>query len=156
MRLELLADLVREVGAERFMAAVRQTITISKSRWECTVARVREMAGLRYVAQPSPAALAWETVTRVFIDHCRPDENGRYRLEEKVVLVDGKAHVIPVPEIPASVLRAVQGLGGWGGLAEAWPTFWQMKLKDFRDLYHEDNSSLCVDLRPVSDLEKVK
>lgn len=155
LRLELMAEIAAEVGEQRFVQAVRNAIKISHRRWDVSIARIRETAGLRFVPEPSPAAQAWELITRVFIDHCRVDADGNYRLEEKVTIVDGKARVTPVPEIPPAVKRAIQCLGGWAALAESWPEFWQAKLKDFRELYREADVSPRMD-RPASSLERVK
>ena len=156
LRLELMAEIAEQVGEQRFVQAVRGAIKVSHRRWDVSVARVREMAGLRWTPEPSPAAQAWELVTRVFIDHCRTDSNGNYHLEEKVTLVDGKAKVMPVPEIPQAVKRAIQCLGGWAALAEAFPEFWGQRWKQFEQFYSEDAPSLRIDSRPGSDLVRVK
>src|SRR6202041_347237 len=42
VRFELLAGIVREVGPDGFMAAVKQAISISQRRYDVTVARIRE------------------------------------------------------------------------------------------------------------------
>lgn len=154
LRLELMAELAEEVGEQRFVRAVRDAIKVSHKRWDCSVARVREMAGLRHVPPPSATATAWEFVTQVFIDHVRTDPAGNYVLEEKWTALDGVPTVKPVPFIPFPIKRAVQGMGGWAALAESWPEFWTSKLRDFRELYHTD-SGLCVD-RPDSSLERSK
>ena len=159
LRLELLGEIVAAVGPERFIRAVKDAIKVSRSRWDCSIARVRECAGMRYEPPQSRVAAAWDLVTSLFLNHCRMDAEGRYRLEEKVVLVDGVAEVTLVPDVPPTVLRAVQALGGWGGLAEAHPTYWAAKFNQFKEFFHEDtegSSSLCVDSRPASSLEKVR
>lgn len=154
LRMELLAELVEEVGEQRFVRAVRDTIKVSHRRWDCSVARVREMAGLKWSPPPSNAALAWEFVTQTFLNHCKTDGDGNYRLEIKVVRGDdGLARIIGVPEIPLPVKRAIQGLGGWAALAEAWPEYWQQRYKMFQDLYHEDDSSPYRD-RGLAELER--
>jgi hypothetical protein len=150
LRLELLAELAEQVGEQRFVRAIRDTIKVSHRRWDCSVARVREMAGLRYVPPPSLAAQAWEMVTQVFIDHCRTDANGNYRLEDKIVNVNGAARVFHVPEIPLAIKRAIRSLGGWAAIAEAWPEYIGAKYRDFKELYHEDDSP-----RVDSGLERV-
>jgi hypothetical protein len=156
LRLELLAEVAEEVGEQRFVQAVRNSIKVSHKKWDCSIARIRELAGLRFAPEPSPAAQMWELVTQVFIDHCRSDADGNYRLEEKITIVDGKAKVTPVPEIPPAAKRAIQCLGGWAALAESWPEFWQTKFRDFRELYHEVDYSPRVDSRPSTDLARVK
>ena len=139
------------------MQAVKAAIAVSKSRWDCSVSRIREMAGLRYEPPQSRMAAAWDMLTQVFLDHCRMDGNGSYRLEEKIVLRDGVAEVTPVPEVPPAVMRAVRALGGWNGLAEAWPKQWSYKLRDFKELYSEDQPvSLRVDSPRGSDLERMR
>ena len=125
LRLELLGEIVAAVGPERFIRAVKDAIKVSRSRWDCSIARVRECAGMRYEPPQSRVAAAWDLVTSLFLNHCRMDAEGRYRLEEKVVLKDGVAEVTPVPDVPPTVLRAVQALGGWSGLAGAYPEYWQ-------------------------------
>jgi hypothetical protein len=145
LRLELLAELAEQVGEQRFVRAVRDTIKVSHRRWDCSVARVREMAGLKWTPPPSPAAQAWELVTKVFIDHCRTDGDGNYRLEEKTVNYGGTARVFPVPEISPAIKKAVQCLGGWAALAESWPEYWQAKFKDFREFYQEEETGLRID-----------
>lgn len=156
LRLELLAELAEEIGEQRFVRAVKDAIKVSHRRWDCSVARVREMAGLKWTPPPSNAALAWEFVTQTFLNHCRTDGDGNYRLEIKVVRgEDELAKIIGVPEIPPPVKRAIQGLGGWAALAEAWPEYWSQKLRDFKDLYHEDESSPYRD-RGLAELERVK
>jgi hypothetical protein len=155
LRLELMAEIADTVGEQRFVQAVRRAIAVSHRRWDVSVARIREMAGLRFVPEPSPAAQAWALVTQVFIDHCRSDADGNYHLEEKVVIVDGKAKITPVPEIPLPTKRAIQSLGGWAALAEAWPEYFTQKWNQFREFYSED-SSPRIDSRPKADLERVR
>ena len=145
LRVELLAEVVAAVGPDRFLRAVKDAISVSKSRWDCSVAKIRECAGLRYEPPQSRTAAMWDLVTQVFLNHVRMDPEGRYRLEEKIVLRDGVAEVTPVPDIPTAVMKAVQALGGWGGLAEAHPSFWGQRYKQFQDLYHEESTSLRVD-----------
>ena len=105
LRLELFAELVEQVGEQRFVRAVRDTIKVSHRRWDCSVARVREMAGLKWTPPATSVAIAWQLVTRVFLDHCRVDADGNYRLEEKVVNVD---HWIPMKgTAPSAMLNPV-------------------------------------------------
>lgn len=155
LRLELLAEVAEEVGEQRFVQAVRKAISVSHKRWDCSVARIRELAGLRFVPEPSPAAQMWDLITQVFIDHCRVNQDGNYRLEEKVTIVDGKARVTPVPDISPAAKRAIQCLGGWAALAESFPEYWAQKWTQFREFYSEDVSPR-VDLRPPTELERVR
>ena len=155
LRLELMAEIAAEVGEQHFVHAVRNAIKISHRRWDVSIARIREMAGLRFVPEPSPAAKAWELVTHVFVNHCRVDADGNYRLETKTVIRDGKAEETPVPAISPAVKRAVQALGGWAALAESFPEYWQQKYGAFKELFHEDDVSPRMD-RPASSLERVK
>jgi hypothetical protein len=150
LRIELLAEVVAAVGSERFLRAVRDAIAVSRSRWDCSVAKIREMAGLRYEPPQSRVAAAWDFATQTFLNHARLDPEGRYRLEEKVVLRDGVAEVTPIPLVPPAVLRAVQALGGWSALADT--SNWSYRFKDFRELYTE-NPNPHID-RPGSDLER--
>jgi len=150
LRIELLAEVVDAVGYEHFLRAVRDAIAVSRSRWDCSVARIREMAGLRYEPPQSRVAAAWDFATQTFLNHARLDPEGRYRLEEKVVLRDGVAEVTPIPLVPQAVLRAVQALGGWSALADT--SNWSFRYKDFRELYRDD-SNPHID-RTGSDLER--
>ena len=135
MRLKLMAKVIDEVGQERFHRAVEKAISISHSRYHVTVARIRECAGLQYVPPRPPAAVAWEFVVQVFLDHVRTDGNGNYHLEPKYQSVDGKVTVTDPPEVPPAILRAVRSMGGWAAIAEAWPEFISQKFRDFKDLY---------------------
>jgi len=137
LRIELLAEVVAIVGPERYRQAVRDAIAVSRSRWDCSVARIREMAGLRYEPPQSRVAAAWNFATQTFLNHARLDPEGRYRLEEKVVLRDGVAEVTPIPDVPLAVWRAVQGMGGWSALADT--SNWSFRFKDFKDLYCESS-----------------
>ena len=150
LRIELLAEIVALVGPDRYQRAVRDAIAVSRSRWDCSVARIREMAGLRYEPPQSRVAAAWNFATQTFLNHARLDPEGRYRLEEKVVLRDGVAEVTPIPLVPPAVWRAVQALGGWSALADT--SNWSYRFKDFKELYRDDLSPR-ID-RPGSDLER--
>jgi hypothetical protein len=155
LRLELLAEVAEEVGEQRFVQAVRNAIKVSHRRWDVSVARIREFAGLRFSPEPSPAAKAWTLLIQVFLDHCRTDPDGNYRLEPKSKIVDGKEHVTPVPEISPAIRRALQSLGGWAAIAESWPEYIGAKFNQFKELYSED-SSPRIDSRPSTDLERVR
>jgi len=137
LRIELLAEIVALVGPDRYQRAVRDAIAVSRSRWDCSVARIREMAGLRYEPPQSRVAAAWDFTCQTFLNHARLDPEGRYRLEEKVVLRDGVAEVTPIPDVPLAVWRAVQAMGGWSALAD--PSNWSFRFKDFKELYCESN-----------------
>jgi hypothetical protein len=156
LRLELLAEVAEAVGEQRFVQAVRKAISVSHRRWDVSVARVREMAGLRFVPEPSPAAKAWTFLIQVFIDHCRTDQDGNYRLEPKTVIVDEKAKVTPVPDVPLPIKRALQSLGGWAAIAESWPEYVGAKFNQFKELYSEEPASPRIDSRPTTDLERIR
>ena len=64
LRIELLAEVVAVVGPDRFRQAVRDAIAVSRSRWDCSVVRIREMAGLRYEPPQSRVAAAKALVWR--------------------------------------------------------------------------------------------
>lgn len=142
LRLKLLGELVAEVGEARFMRAVEKAISVSHSRHQVTVARIREIAGLVYSPPRQPATVAWEQLIQVFLDHCRTDPDGNYRLEDKVKNVDGAAVIVPVPRLPEATLHALRSIGGWAGLAEAWPEFAGARLKEFREFYVADSPGL--------------
>ena len=136
---------MREVGEAQFIAAVKFALKISRNRYDCTVARIRECAGLPWTPPLSPAAAAWAFATKVFTEHARTNAEGQYVLEPRYVKRDDKTFVTPPPAIPAPVKRAIDALGGWGALADR--SVWGYRYKDFRDLYAEDN--LRVDSRPA-------
>jgi hypothetical protein len=142
LRIEMLTDIVVEVGAERFLAAVKKAITISNNRFDCTIKKIREAAGLRYAPDPSPAHKAWQLVVEVVQKHVRRGPEGSFRLEPYYA-IDGQyedpaaASIYPVPLIPEPTLRAVRCIGGWGALAVCPPEFWHQKLKDFVSVYDE-------------------
>lgn len=137
LRIEMLSDIVREVGPERFMAAVKKAITMSHNRFDCTIRRIRECAGVAVVAEPAPAYKAWQFVTEIVHRHVRRWENG-WRLEPWYTSNGTDvATVTEVPPIPEPIKRAVQAIGGWGMLAACDPQYWPQRMKDFVNLYEE-------------------
>ena len=148
LRLELMAELAEQVGEQRFVKAVRDTIKVSHRRWDCSIARIREMAGLKYVPEPSAVALAWRFVTDFYLNHVRPDPRGtgNYVFEEKVVNVDGVAKVTPVPEIPPAISRALRSIGGWAAIAEGYPEYHAQRYKQFQEFYSDDEPGPRMDL----------
>lgn len=143
LRLELMGEIVEAVGPDAFVAAVRKAISISKSRWDCSVARVRECAGLSNAPEPSPAMKAWALVTDVVRRHVRPGAEGGYVLEPYVYRRDGEVHTFAVPTISEPVASAVRCLGGWGALWSTDPAYWPQRMRDFCAVY--DDSSLKKD-----------
>lgn len=145
LRIELLADVVAAVGPERFTAAVKQALSISKSRWDCSVARIRECAGLRYTPPPSPAHDAWAWLTEFIQRHVRLSGEDGVRFEPYVYLVaEATAAEIPVPKIPPPIERAVRNLGGWAALLRSDPAYWTARMRDFCAVYAADGSP-CID-----------
>jgi|SRR5579863_4578642 len=151
LRLELLADIVREIGPEHFMAAIKQAVSISANRYECSIKRVRECAGLKTTPEPNPAMRAWLLVIDVVHRHVRPGPDGGYRLESSVIFQGGEYITIPVPTIPEPVSRAVRAIGGWGALVETEPAYIAQRMRDFCAVYSE--GSLSIDRQ--GKLEKV-
>lgn len=143
LRLELMGDIVKTVGPELFEIAVKTAISISKSRWDCSVARVRECAGLSNKPTPAPAMKAWSLVTELVQRHVRPGMEGGYRLEPYTYRKGEEVLEIPVPIIPEPVLAAVRCLGGWGALWVTEPAYWPQRMRDFCGAY--DDSSLKRD-----------
>ncbi len=143
LRLELMGNIVRAVGPELFLIAVKTAISISKSRWDCSVARVRECAGLSNAPTPAPAMKAWVLVTEIVQRHVREAPEGGFRLEPYTYRVNGDVVTVPVPTIPEPVLTAVRCLGGWGALWSTEPAYWPQRMRDFCHLY--DESSLKRD-----------
>jgi hypothetical protein len=138
LRLEMLSDIVREAGAERFMAAIKLAVTQSRNRHDVSIFRIRECAGLRYVPEPAPAYKAWQFVTQVKDRHVRRDPEGFYRLEPWYTSNGTDvATVTEVPAIPEPIKRAVQALGGWAALATCPAEFWHQRMKDFISVYNE-------------------
>lgn len=138
IRIELLAEVVSLVGTERFMEAVKQAIRISHSRYDCSVRKIRECAGLRWQQEPLPAMRAWEFVTQVVARHVRPAPAGGYHLEPWYHLAGEGVTIVEVPLIPDSIQRAVNSIGGWAALAQTDAAYWGQRLRDFRDVYSED------------------
>lgn len=138
VRLELLAEIVAEVGEAKFIAAVKQTLKISRNRYECTVLRIRECCGLPWTPPLSPASAAWAFATKVFTEHARTNAEGQYVLEPRYTRSEGKVTITPPPHIPASVKRAIDAMGGWGALADR--SVWGYRMRDFRDLYAEGDA----------------
>ena len=150
LRLELLTDIVNLVGPERYLEAVKKAITMSSSRYDCTVRKIRFCAGLKESKPVDPAVSAWKLVTDIVRKHVRLGPEGQYRLEPYYA-IDGKSDdptaepekslptfsIYPVPEIPEAVQEAVRALGGWRALANTLPEFWHAKMKDFLTLYEE-------------------
>lgn len=151
LRLELMANIVREIGPERFVEAVKQAISISASRYECSIKRIRECAGLKTTPEPNPAMRAWLLVIEVLHRHVRPGPDGGYRLEASVIFQGGEYVTIPVPTIPEPVSRAVRAIGGWGALVETEPAYIAQRMRDFCAVYSE--GSLSIDRQ--GKLEKV-
>lgn len=139
LRLELMGEIVEAVGPDAFVSAVRKAISISKSRWDCSVARVRECAGLSNAPPLAPAIKAWNLVTEVVRHHVRPGSEGGYVLEPYVYRREGEVHTLSVPTIPEPVLTAVRCLGGWGSLWSTDPAYWPQRMRDFCAVY--DDSS---------------
>jgi hypothetical protein len=152
LRLELMANIVKEIGPERFIEAVKQAISISASRYECSIKRIRECAGLKTTPEPNPAMRAWLLVVEVLHRHVRPGPDGGYRLEASVIFQGGEYVTIPVPTIPEPVSRAVRAIGGWGALVETEPAYIAQRMRDFCAVYSE-NDSLSIDRQ--GKLEKV-
>ena len=141
LRIELLADVVREVGAERFTAAVKQALSVSRSRWDCSVSRIRECAGLKYTPAPSAAHDAWIWLTEFIRRHVRLSGEDGVRFEPYVYMVaTGTAAEIPIPTIPPPIERAVRGLGGWSSLLRSDPAYWTARMRDFCAVYVEQGS----------------
>jgi len=145
-RLRLLGKIVDEIGYERFMEALDQAMSISQRRYDVTPARIRECAGLRWVSPPTAAALSWEWVMRVFVDHCRVDGKGNFHLEDKVVMLDGLATVTPAPKVPQAIQRALRSMGGWSAISEAFPEYIGQRYAQFKELFHEDEPGPRADL----------
>ena len=143
LRLTLMGDIVRAVGPELFLIAVETAISISKSRWDCSVARVRECAGLSNAPTPAPAMKAWALVTEVVQRHVREAPEGGCRLEPYTCRRGDAVVEIPVPVIPEPVLAAVRCLGGWTALWLTEPVYWPQRMRDFCNVY--DDASLKKD-----------
>jgi hypothetical protein len=140
LRAELFGRIVEEVGEERFIEALKQAISVSQRRYDVTVARVREFAGLKYIQPISATAEAWRFVTQIFLDHVRMDGNGNYMLEPKVINHAGHCHLIAPPKIPKAVKNAVVAIGGWAALADSYPNYWAVRYKEFKEIYKEDEN----------------
>ena len=138
LRLEMLTDIVNEVGAERFLAAVKKAIAMTNNRYDCTIRKIRTCAGPRDVQPTAPAYKAWQTVTEIVQKHVRRAPEGHWRLETCYVCCDAETSVTPVPVIPEPILRAVRCIGGWGAIATCPAEFWHQRMKDFVSVYEEE------------------
>ena len=134
LRIEMLTDIVNEVGPEKFLAAIKKAITMSSHRYDCSIRKIRECAGLK---EKNPAIEAWKFVTEVMQKHLRPAPEGHYHLEPWVRNEDGKFVTDPVPVIPESVKDAVRAIGGWQALALTSPEYLHQRMKDFINLFEE-------------------
>lgn len=137
LRIELLTDIVVEVGPERFLSAVKDAIKLSDSRYHCTIRRIRQCAGLREMKYVDPAYKAWQFVTDVVQKHIRRGPEGNYRFEPHVRLEGDKAISEPIPVISDAIQKAVRAMGGWQALANTPPEFWAQRMKDFVAMYEE-------------------
>ena len=134
-RIEFLKEIIVEVGPRQFLAAVKQAIRISQYRNEVTIKRIRECAGLDVSPPKSSAAKTWELVTEIVTHHIERDENGNAVLSEHIVMRPEGVVLVPVPNIPESLARAVRDMGGWGALADSYPQWWAQRFNMFREVY---------------------
>jgi hypothetical protein len=135
LRLKGLREILEVVGEARFFRAIELATFNSRNRFDCSVMKVREFAGLSTAPPRSPAVVAWEQVIQVFLDHVRTDGDGNYRLEDKVRMVNGLAAITKPPEVREASLRALRSIGGWAAIAEAWPEYIGQRLREFEKLY---------------------
>lgn len=140
LRLKGLREIVEQVGEARFFRAVEQAVFNSRHRFDCSIMKVREYAGLATAPRP-PAVVAWEQIIQVFLDHVRTNGIGNYVLEAKTKKQDGVFVEIQPPALPEASLRALRSIGGWAALAEAWPEYVTAKWRDFRDFYEPEAQS---------------
>lgn len=135
-KIRFLKEIVFEAGEERFVHAVQQVIRTSDKRSDASVKRLREFAGLDVSGPQSAAASAWDLVTRVVKSHVKRDGEGNVVLKSAIRMIGGnRGEIVPVPEISEAVTRAVQAMGGWGNLAEAYPAWWGQKFVQFKEVY---------------------
>jgi hypothetical protein len=136
MRIVFLCEIVDEVGAERFIEAVKQAIRISEFRSQVSIGRIRRLCGLDVTEPTTPAVQAWHLVTTVATRFVRRDVNGNAVLEPRVTLDDNRQGIVePVPDIPDAVAKAVQDMGGWGALQDSFPAWWAQRFQLFKELY---------------------
>lgn len=117
LKVDLLAEIYVEVGADRFFRAVKDAISRSHSRYQCTVARVRECAGLSSKLRSDEDDAFHEAVS-IARKFAVVDCFGKWNLQTKIILQDGVADEIPVPKVSEGMRRAVAAVGGWGGMVE--------------------------------------
>ena len=135
-RVVFLREIVDEVGAERFIEAVKQAIRISEFRSQVSIGRIRRLCGLDVTEPTTPAVQAWHLVTTVATRFVRRDANGNAVLEPRVTLNDQRQGCVePVPDIPPAIEKAVQDLGGWAALQDAWPIWWHQRFQTFKEIY---------------------
>lgn len=144
LRLDLLAEIAVECAPGQFMQAVRKAISLSRSRFDVSVAKVRQCAGLPADLPQSPATRAWLFVVEVLDRHVRLAPEGGWQLEPFCRNIDGKYEMVPVPAIPGAILKAVRALGGWGALKETEPQYFGQRMRDFEGLYREEETSSAL------------
>jgi hypothetical protein len=140
-RVVFLREIVDEVGADRFIEAVKQAIRISEFRSQVSIGRIRRLCGLDVTEPTTPAVQAWHLVTTVTTRFVRRDVNGNAVLEPRVTLSEQRMAIIEqVPNIPDAVQRAVNMLGGWGALSDAYATgWWSQRWQSFRESYRPES-----------------
>jgi hypothetical protein len=132
--LQFLTAIAQEIGHDAFNALIERAVLTCERR--PTIAQLRRMAGLVIPEIPSPAAKAWDLVTEIVTRHLGYDSQGNAYIKPQASVGEGlKLHYTPVPPIPRDVSMAVRAMGGWTNLAEAYPAYWHMRYKDFREIY---------------------
>lgn len=77
-------------------------------------------------------------VTTIVRNHVSRNADGHVSLESKVMIRDGVVTVIPVPQVSDSIRRAVDLLGGWGAMREAWPQWWNQRFTQFMAIFKDN------------------
>lgn len=134
-RLNEFADIIQEVGIERFQQAIQRCLRIYSKRWEVTIAAVRREAGLDCSPAKPAYVEAWEVVTRIVRYHLKMDANGNVRIESRVTRSGTRIVLHAAVGITPAIERAVDMMGGWQSLYESWPTFWGARQTHFKEIY---------------------
>jgi hypothetical protein len=130
-----LQEIIFEAGPERFNLAIRRCLRIYSKPWELSVANIRREAGLDCSPTKPLYVEAWELITQCVRYHVGRNADGRVVLEPRVTMRDGRAMTTPVPELSEPIRLAVDLMGGWESLQDAYPSFWGARLTHFRDIY---------------------
>jgi hypothetical protein len=134
-RLNKFQEVIQEVGSERFHQAIDRCLKIYNKPWDMTIANVRREAGLDCSPTKPLYVEAWELITLCVRFHVARNADGRVVLEPRLSRREGTIVVTPVPELSDAMRLAVDLMGGWESLQEAYPAWWGSRLSNFKEIF---------------------